>query len=140
MNNEETLLLDWLKNHLKSLDIFKKEILSMSEDKSDLIVEYKNKSRTFKIIAEIEDNFIIENNQTLILLNTPKNFQWMINKWNKLVLFDGLTIYFINPSLTNDNKWVIIPYNHNKICDKDSLKEGLKSLFDSVITYDHTRH
>ena len=66
------------------------------------------------------------------MLNSKENLDFLMNKWNKLIKFDKLTIFFVNPFSELEKKWFISPYVHNKICDKDSLKLGLKTMFETV--------
>jgi len=68
----------------------------------------------------------------LIVFNTKENFDIIIENWDKLIKFNFLTIYFVNPFSSLDKKWIINPSVHHKICDESSLKLGLKSMFESV--------
>ena len=68
----------------------------------------------------------------LVVLNTNNNFQMLIDNWKELIRFNFLTLYFVNPFSKLDKKWVINPHVHSKICDDNSLKTGLKSMFDMV--------
>jgi hypothetical protein len=68
----------------------------------------------------------------LVMLNTTNNFQILVDNWDKLIKFISLTLYFVNPFSKLDKKWVINPHVHHKICDENSLKTGLKSMFEMV--------
>ena len=53
-------------------------------------------------------------------------------RWKKLSQLPKLNIYLVNPLSEPDKKWIIAPYVHNRICDNQSLKLGLKAMFETV--------
>lgn len=69
----------------------------------------------------------------LVVLNTNNNFLMLVDNWKELIRFSFLTFYFVNPFSRLDEKWVINPHVHSKICDDNSLKTGLKSMFRMVV-------
>jgi len=80
---------------------------------------------------------ISENDTAVVTFNTLENFDFLLNHWGKLKDVKNLTIYFINPFSKLDKKWVIKPHVHDRICEQNSLKKGLRSIFGmvEVITY-----
>lgn len=138
-------LKDWAKHFLKSKDLIKREIASIVPGDADnkIQINYSEKNPLGKrecwVYPNLPEELLLENHITLIVLNTKENFDWMISRWGKLSTFDDLNIYFVNPDLQIDNKWVIYPHTHSKICDKESFKQGLVSLFESVPAYGHAR-
>jgi len=43
-----------------------------------------------------------------------------------------LSFYFINPFSKLDEKWIIFPHTHHRICDPDSLQTGLRTMSEMV--------
>ena len=69
-----------------------------------------------------------------ICLNSSENFSFLTKNWDKFTDLKKLAVYFVNPFSKTEKKWIIHPYTHSKITEKSSLKQGLKSMFDTVET------
>lgn len=127
-------LVEWAENYFRSRDAFHKNIISIKHTLNGLIIEFKDKKENILAILDLinlEDSDITENTN-IITLNNRKNIDTLYDKWNKIVDFSSLKLYFINPLSTTEEKWIINPYVHAKIYDKDSLKQGLISMFETV--------
>jgi len=135
MKKEVGMLIEWTEQHIRSKDIIKQEVNYINKKEEKLVVEYKDRKREFLIMPFIDDDILLENHTAIVTLNTDKNFQWLLSKWNKVASYDDLYVYFINPNLPTDNKWIICPYIHNKVSDKETFELGLRSLFESVPAY-----
>jgi hypothetical protein len=122
----------WLKHYLKSKDVIKREIQEIKDHKIGLLVKYQDRERIFETHELMPEDLLLENNRTYVTYNSRKNFEWLISKWNKLILFDDICIYFINPHSNTEHKWIIYPHGHNKITETATLKQGLKCLYDTV--------
>lgn len=138
MDNVDSFLTDWSIRFLKNKDSIKRDIVNIGKGKNgfDFTINYKDKIKYF-IIAPVFDNSIfniLKNEKYLgiIALNNPANIRFVINEWKKLVDFEFLNIYFINPFSSSDKVWTISPNIHDKICDKTSLELGLKSMAEMV--------
>lgn len=134
-------LVDWIKNHLKNRDIMTKGIEDIKDKEQgfDVYVKFKDKEQFIIAVPIIEDLAGIlsrlkdkEAYYTIITFNNRNNFKEIVSNWDKLAEFKFLNMFFINPFSNMDTRWIIYPYTHNKICDKDSLEKGLKSMFDMV--------
>jgi hypothetical protein len=133
-------LKEWTINFLKNKNAILQTLQKIEEEKEgyDLKIIYDDKE-TYVLIKPFIDNFeeleekIDQNkNITLVLLNSKKNLDILIDKWEYFAGFDKLTIYFVNMFSISDKKWVIRPYLHNKISEASALKPGLKSMFNTV--------
>jgi len=133
--NPIQIIKDWLIPYLQSRDQIRREIDKIIEHDKKIEVVYKTKTRDFLLCPTFPEDLLIENHITIVTLNTKKNLQILIEKWNKFASYDDLNIYFINPFSTTEHKWVIFPYTHSKITEKSSLKIGLESLFSTVEVY-----
>ncbi|MBS3129004.1 hypothetical protein J4410_07725, partial [Candidatus Woesearchaeota archaeon] len=119
-------LLRWAKTYLEQKDIHKKEISSLTkEDPWDIILNLKNGTRK---LCKIEKQFDPEKLLPLLgiepvfvfLPNTRKNFQMLVQHWQALKTFPKLCIFFVNPHSATETKWIIYPYTHDRITEKES--------------------
>ena len=132
------VLKEWAVSYVKHRDMITKNIVNIKEEQDKVIVKFKDKEKVFLIMPIVNDSVIEkinkDKNTGIIILNSKENLDFLIKKWSKLIKFEKLTIFFINPFSEPEKKWFISPYVHNKICDKDSLKLGLKTMFETVET------
>ncbi len=129
------VLKEWAVNYLKHRDIILKTIVSINEEADKIIVEFRDKEQVFLVIPNLDKSLIedIKNkNLSIISLNSKENLNFLTDNWKKLVKFENLKFFFVNPFSEPDKKWFISPYVHNKICDENSLKLGLKTMFETV--------
>ena len=142
MDKAKNYLKKWIVDFIRSKDSIQKKLVSVEQDKDgfDVVVQYKDNEKFFIVepIMENIDNIPArldyDKHFGLVVLNTKKNFNMLIDNWEKLIKYKYLCIYFINPFSTMDKKWLIFPYTHNKICDSASLKAGLRTMFGMVET------
>ena len=137
MADIKKIVREWVVDYLKHRDLVQGKIEQIKEEENAVIVKYVDKESSFLIIPKIEDINVILNNDKekhldIIVLNTKENFNIMVRNWNKLKDYKNLKIMFVNPNSPLEKKWIISPYFHSKICDDSSLKQGLKSMFETV--------
>ena len=129
-------LREWAVGYVKHRDILTKNIIDIKEEPDRVIVKFKDKEQVFLIRPTVDDSLVEEikkdENISIVVLNSKENLNFLIKNWSKLIKFEKITIFFINPFSELDTKWFISPYVHDKICDKDSLKLGLKTMFETV--------
>ena len=139
-NKLHSFLVDWAISFIKNKDIISKRIekIENGKDGFDLYVKYKDKEQYFIIAPDIPniDSVMQKLNNnfhfSIVTLNSKDNFAIVVKNWNILANFKFLNIIFANPFSELDKKWIVFPHTHQKICDPDSLKTGLKSMFDMV--------
>ncbi len=139
-NKAHSFLLEWTINFVKNKDIVAKKIehIENGKDGFDLYVKYKDREQYFIIVPSIVDIDSIIQRLTdsfyfsIVTLNSKENFELILKNWNKLIDFKFLNIIFVNPFSELDNKWIVFPCTHHKICDESSLVIGLKSMFEMV--------
>lgn len=141
MSALKSYLADWCITFLKNRDLVFRKIASIESQsgESDFAVNYKDgKKQSFFVIDDIShiSQFLSKlNNEfyfSIVTINSEKNFRLLLEKWNDLVQFKHLSIYFLNPFSALEKKWILHPYTHNKISEPGSLKSGLKSIFEAV--------
>ena len=144
----KSFLVDWTTNFLKNKDIILRKIEQIEHNKDgfDIKVTYKDKTQFFVVTMKLIDiNHIMERfkdpegHYAIVTFNMKENIDAMAKHWNHLVKFKYLSVYFINPWSNADKKWIIYPHTHNKICEEDSLHEGLHSMAELVefLTEEH---
>lgn len=123
-------LLEWAKIHFKHMDLIKKNIKSIEEKNENLlIIHYKDKN--VKIISLPNLAFTKEKGPLVIITeNTKENLKILIKKWNLFSKEKELTIYFLNKK--NFSRWVIKPWFHTKISEKEHLSQGLKTIAGNI--------
>ena len=131
-----SFLREWTVSYVKHRDILAKNIINIKEEQDKVIVKFKDKEQIFLIRPIVNDSVIEkidkDKNISIVMLNSKENLDFLIKNWNKLIKFEKLTLFFVNPLSEFEKKWFISPYMHNKICDDDSLKIGLKTMFETV--------
>ena len=129
-------LSEWLKNYLKSRDVFKNEILGFEKGEwSDIIVKKISQDLFVLISEDLNEalkNKIKDENLIVACLNTKKNVDFLINNWNFFAKFKRLSMFFVNPNSKTETKWILYPYTHNFIADEKTLSTGLKSMAEGV--------
>ncbi len=128
-------VLEWTNHHIKFVDAYHKKIKGMSENKGVICVKYKsNKVEHYYTTVSFEDVDLAKlgSNPIVVLPNSKHNFDLLVKNWKNICKNPDLKLVFFNPNSTLLRKWVIKPHIHNKICDKESLKKGLKAMFGTV--------
>ena len=129
-------LREWTISYVKHRDMLAKNIVNIKEAQDRVIIKLKDKKQIFLIRPIADDSLIEEINKDknigIVMLNSKENLDFLIKNWSKLIKFEKLTLFFVNPLSVLEKKWFISPYIHNKICDEDSLNLGLKTMFETV--------
>ena len=141
--NEVEFLVDWMIRFFENRDTIKNNIIKIKKNEkgSDFVVYYKDRTKYFIVKTMMETSVFnkMENNENfgIVTLNNKENIRFVFNNWKKLIDFKFLSFYFVNPFSNSDKMWVLTPNIHDKICDKDSLKLGLKSMSEMVEPIDY---
>jgi hypothetical protein len=133
-------LVDWIVDFLKNKDLLLKkiELIEKNKDGFDVYIKFRDKEQFFivkPLTGDIDKKLSKFNEQGhfgLVVFNTKSNFDILIRNWDKIVKFKNLSVYFINPFSQLDKKWIIHPYVHNNICERNALEKGLRSMFEMV--------
>jgi len=137
MENVNSYLANWSIRFLENKDTIKREIVKIDKnsDGFDFVIQYKDKTKYFIVKINLNKDIfsqLNDNSVSVIALNNNANIRFVVSEWKKLVEFKFLNIYFVNPFSVSDKVWIIYPYIHDKICDKESLELGLKSIAEMV--------
>jgi len=135
-------LKEWVVNYAKSKDVFRKTIVEIKKDVSEVVVIHKHKEVKYFIdpfLEEAEKNMKSmkpEADAFFVCMNTLENLKKLLAIWNDLTAYSHLGLIFLNPFSKTEKAWTIFPYTHSKIADEDSLKTGIQSMFGQVETVD----
>jgi precorrin-6B methylase 1 len=132
-------LTDWTEHYLKNKDLLLKNIVSIQRgDGWTLTVIRKDGAQHILIVPHLTSLETLfsrmqpELNAVLVVLNTHKNLEMVLDNWQALTKFPKLCLIFANPDSSTDKRWVIFPHTHDKITERKMLKFGLESLFSTV--------
>lgn len=126
-------LTSWIKNYLTSRDAMEQLIVSIEDTGKDFVVHKKTGDVRFLVRPELNDTAEIKSiagKIGLVVLNSRKNLDFVISNWQTFAALKELCIYFVNPTV--NEKWLLYPFTHNQITEKNALKRGLFSLFSMV--------
>jgi hypothetical protein len=128
----------WSLEYIKHKDAFLKQIQQIDEKPDGYHIRFKAKEESIicnedlgSALARVGE----AKHASIYCVNTRSNFEILTTRWHTLATNEGLTIFFINPDSQTETKWVIRPHLHNRIADEESLKTGLRAMFDTVEEY-----
>ena len=129
-------LKEWTIHHIKQKDLVTKDLVSYKEEGDKILCEYKEgRKATYYCWTnlELEKIKIIGNNETATLVCNcnEHNFKVLVDNWNLFKIKQNLTFIFLNPALAE--KWVIKPFVHAKIADPSTLKQGLRTMYETCM-------
>ena len=126
-------LKEWAIGFLKHKDLFTKQILGIEDNNNQIIIKYKDRDVILLIAPTLYDSIEdVKDHMVIVTANKKVNLDCLIQNWHNLKNSPDLTIYFVNPDSSKEQKWVLKPYLHNKIADEDNFRGGLLTLFESV--------
>jgi hypothetical protein len=137
MEEVRGFLAEWLRHFLESRDALFRTLESVSkDDEYDLRIRHKAKEQVALCPGQFGQEALGKLSPTkdiiLVGFNTEENLQFILANWERLVSVPKLTIYMVNPVSETEKRWAINPHVHERICDADSLKTGLRAMFETV--------
>lgn len=124
---------DWAEAYLRHRDIFERKIERLeSQEHGFRIVEKDGTKRHCFVKEVLTDELLplLEDHLVIVNRNRQENLEWVLRHWDALSKLPRLRIVFAN--VAKNEKWVLMPYSHDRVADPESLREGLESLFSSV--------
>jgi len=133
-------LTEWTEHYVRNKDLLTRNIQSITKNEAGwtLSVIRKDATQHFLVVPHLEDINVLlakmqpDLNACLVVLNTRKNLDVVIQAWPELIKYPRLSIIFANPESSTDKRWIIFPHTHEKITERKALKTGLESLFLTV--------
>ena len=68
----------------------------------------------------------------VVTLSNGENIKAVYSMWDAVAACQSLLVIFVNPFSALEDKWLLRPYLHNKVCDRSSLLQGLKAMAELV--------
>jgi len=128
----EITLKEWTSAYIKYKDTLHKRIEKIDDSLNNKILILKKDGKKEEHLCEENLEQINPANiteQKISTLNKKKNVDWLIKNWDSLKNTSS-TITFVNTK--KSEHWAISPKMHHLITDKEALKPGIKTLFESV--------
>ncbi|MBN2454694.1 hypothetical protein JXB11_04060 [Candidatus Woesearchaeota archaeon] len=125
------LLKEWAVRYVKNRDLYSGEILGVEDTKTGFIVEYKKGKEEYLIALRIEGAGL-KDGLTLVTLNNSDNINTIAKKWENLSRIKGLKIILANPFSSQEERWIIKPEVHAKVCYNKSVKAAMRSMAELV--------
>jgi hypothetical protein len=129
-------LKEWTVHYIKQKDMMTRDLISYKEEENKVLCEYKEgRKATFYCQENLElDQMkkIPENEtSTFVCLCNEHNFKVLVDNWDLFKTKKNMTFMFLNPDLAE--KWVIKPFVHAKIADPITLKQGLRTMYETCM-------
>ena len=118
-------LREWAKHYFTFRKAFFNANYQIQESNEGLVLKHANHEERVVCVEQLGELNKIEGN-VIVTINTDENIDYLAENW-ELFLIPDLRIIFVNLSLPN-SKWIIVPFIHNKVCDKSNIKRSLKAL------------
>lgn len=144
MADPKDFLVDWTERLLRHRDLLARKIKSIDKNKDgfDIVAVGQPKDRHIFVdpfmsrLEELSNMLDKDVKVTLVVYNTKDNLATLTDSWKLLNSYPLFCVMFVNPFSTQDTKWTVCPYTHDKVTEKASFSTGLKSMFDSVDAMD----
>lgn len=124
-------LVEWIKEFVKYKDSVMRRIKDIDTKENYVLVHMKDGSTHKYLCVSGLKTLDLKSldDERLVCYNTKENINWIINNW-ELLKDSKIMFYFVN--IDKMESWALSPRLHHGVSDKDSLKTGLMTLFESV--------
>jgi hypothetical protein len=127
----KTDLLEWCNSYIKSRDSMERTLKSLEKHGDHLVATHKTKTVTWFGQESLDTKGAsVEGHVSIVCLQNQQNFNTLVQHFSEFAKNPNLTIMFLNPKL--NEKWSLKPGVHAAVADKQSLKLGLQSMYDTV--------
>lgn len=129
-------LKEWTIHHIKQKDLIAKDLISYKEEGEKILCEYKEGRKATYYCAEnltLDKIKAVKEDEpfTFVCACNEHNFKVLVDNWDLFKTKKNLTFIFLNPDLAE--KWVIKPFVHAKIADPATLKQGLRTMYETCM-------
>ena len=139
IHNAKAILSEWITTYMKNRDIHQKRLKSINQNDETIVFTYIDKIQEVIIEPDLRHSStlfaILENagnNIYIVTMNTIANLNFLIENWEKFIVFHHLALCFVNPDSKEEKRWIVFPHTHNSISIRNSLAKGLNSMFETV--------
>lgn len=131
-------LKEWTISHIKQKDTIKRDLVSFKEENDRILCEYKETHGTYYCWENLELDAIkkvpVDEVATFVCLANEHNYKLLVDHWDLFKARPNWTFIFLNLALAE--KWIIKPFIHAKIADPATLKQGLRTMYDTCLGKD----
>ena len=128
-------LKEWTVHHIKQKDLIKKDLISFKEEEDRILCEGKDGNTAYycRENLELEKIKSVPENEIayFVCICNEHNFKLLVDNWNLFKTRKDFTFIFLNPNLAE--RWIIKPYIHAKIADPATLKQGLRTMYNTCM-------
>ena len=129
-------LKEWAVHYIKQMDAVKGNLVSYKEEGDRVLCEYKEGRKAAYICTEnleLEKLKMLKDDEVIYLVSicNEHNFKVLADNWDLFKTKQNMTFIFLNPALAE--KWVIKPFVHAKIADPATLKQGLRTMYETCM-------
>ncbi len=129
-------LKEWIIHHVKQKDLVKGDLVSYKEEQDRVVCDYKEgRKGTYYCCENLELSKIktVKDDETssFVCVCNEHNFKMLVDNWDLFKKKQNLAFIYLNPNIAE--KWIIKPFVHAKIADPVSLKQGLRSMYDTCM-------
>jgi hypothetical protein len=125
-------LKEWLTNYLKWKDQVDRSLKEIKVEKSGIEAVYEDRKAKFLVIDKLTKEELTKAQggtyKGICTKNSEDNFSFLVEHWNEFVRLSGLMLVFVNLEL--GEKWILFPATHNSIAEKETLEQGLRTMFE----------
>ena len=125
--------------YLKHRDVFARRIASMKDEPFGIRVVNNDGSVTCCVVspavAAIGADLLVadaKKSVVIVTLSNEDNFKATQARWRELCVSPHVLMVFVNPKSFGDDKWILKPHLHDKVCDRSSLIRGLRGMAELV--------
>lgn len=130
-------LKEWVIHYIKQKDLVKNDLIGYKEKDDKVLCDYKEGKKGVYYcnenleLAKIKS--VKEDETTMcVCMCNEHNFKMLVENWDLFKKKNNLIFIFLNPSAAE--KWIIKPSIHARIADPITLKQGLRTMYDTCMS------
>jgi hypothetical protein len=126
------ILKEWAMRYVKNRASSLEGIVATEEKANSIIMKKNDGSAATYVVEPVFDIKRAKEGVTIVALSNSTNIDAIAKNWSSLSRLKGMKIILANPFSTQEERWTVSPEIHNRICDKKTLKLGLKTMAELV--------
>ncbi|MBI2143648.1 hypothetical protein HYU17_00660 [Candidatus Woesearchaeota archaeon] len=129
-------LKEWATTYSRHRDIPLKKIRDIKDTQNGFQIINKDGTSADCVILPSLKNALhpaeTRGQRVIVTLSNIENIKEVCKAWDAMAADRTLLIIFANPLSEAEDRWVLKPHLHNKVCDTASLTQGLKAMSEFV--------
>jgi hypothetical protein len=126
------ILREWATRYVKNRVSSLESLVATGEQGNSIIMKKKDGSAVTYLVEPVFDAKTAKEGITIVALSNNANIDAIAKSWDILSKLKGMKIILANPYSTQEERWSVSPEIHNRICDRKTLKLGLKTMAELV--------